>query len=209
MGEHIFHLLRAHFHQHGYLTVGLALLLENAGVPVPGETILLFASFLAQREHHLHLGWIIAVATVACAVGDNIGYLIGLYGGRLLLERWRQFFHVSQQHIERGERLFARFGPVTIFFARFVFGMRVIAGPMAGVLRMPWKSFVIYNALGAVTWVTVITTVGYLFGQHWHALLRAMRNFNLAFLAVLAAIAVAMWLRYRARRQREEPLVKR
>jgi len=211
MGEHIFHLLRAYFHQHGYLTVGLALLLENAGVPVPGETILLFASFLAQKEHHLHLGWIIVVAIVACTVGDNIGYLIGLRGGRLLLERWKHFFHVSQEHIERGERLFARFGPVTVFFARFVFGMRVIAGPLAGVLRMPWKSFVIYNALGAATWVAAITTVGYLFGQHWRALLHTVRNFNLAILGALAVVAAALWLRQqqRARRRREAPVEKR
>ena len=209
MGEHIFHLLRAYFHQHGYLTVGVALLLENAGVPVPGETILLFASFLAQKEHHLHLGWIIVVATIACAIGDNIGYMIGHRGGRPLLERWKHFFHISPEHIERGERLFVRFGPATIFFARFVFGMRVIAGPMAGVLRMPWKSFVIFNALGAFTWVLVITGAGYLFGKHWRVLLHTMRNFNLAILAVLAVVALALWLRQRSLRRREVTAAKR
>ena len=202
MGEHIFHLLRAYFHQHGYLTVGVALLLENAGVPVPGETILLFASFLAQKEHHLSLGWIIVVASIACTLGDNLGYLIGHPGGRPLLTRWKHFFHVSDDHVARGERLFARFGPVTIFFARFVFGMRVIAGPLAGVLRMPWKSFAIFNALGAVTWVSVITGVGYLFGQHWRQLLHIMRNFNLVLLAVAIVVAAILYLRYRRKQQR-------
>jgi membrane-associated protein len=203
MGEHIFHLLRAYFHQHGYLTVGLALLLENAGVPVPGETILLFASFLAQKEGHLNLGWIIVVATVACAIGDNLGYVIGHWGGRPLLERWKHFFHIRQEHIERGERLFQRFGPVTIFFARFVFGLRVIAGPLAGVLRMSWRSFAIFNALGAATWVVAITAVGYLFGRHWRILLHAVRNFNLAFLAVAIVVIAVLWLRQRALRRRK------
>jgi membrane protein DedA with SNARE-associated domain len=204
MGEQIFEMLRTHFHHHGYLTVGAALLLENAGVPVPGETILLFASFLAYREHHLHLGWIIGVATIACALGDNLGYLIGYQGGRRLLDRWKHFFRVSQAHIDRGERLFQRFGPVTIFFARFIFGMRVIAGPLAGVLRMPWKEFLLFNFLGAATWVAVISSIGYLFGRHWHLLLRAMRNFNIVALIIVALVTAVLVLRHRARERREK-----
>jgi membrane-associated protein len=199
MGEHIFELLRMHFQHHGYWTVAVALLLENAGLPVPGETILLLASFLAFRDHHLHLGLIIVVGAIACALGDNLGYLIGHHGGRRLLDHWKHLFRISQTHLDRGERLFERFGPATIFFARFVFGMRVIAGPLAGVLRMPWKEFVIFNLLGAATWVSVTATLGYLFGRHWHLLLRTMRDFNLVVLLIIALLALALWLRYRAR----------
>src|SRR5512135_2960303 len=147
MAEWLFEVLRRHFQEWGYWTVVIALLLENAGVPVPGETILLFASFLAYSEESLRLPYIILVGTVACTMGDNIGYVIGRRGGRPLLERYKHIFHIPDRTIHRGERLFARYGSVTIFFARFVFGMRIIAGPMAGVLRMPWKQFAIFNFL--------------------------------------------------------------
>jgi membrane-associated protein len=199
MGEHLFELLRAHFQHYGYWTVAGALLLENAGVPVPGETILLFASFLAYSERQLHLPWIIVVGTVACTIGDNLGYLVGHRGGRPLLDRWKHLFRLKETHIQRGERLFARFGSFTIFFARFVFGMRIIAGPLAGVLRMPWARFVVFNFCGAALWVTVISTVGYVFGQHWQALLRVMHRVNLGILAVLLIWGLIFWAVQRRR----------
>ena len=193
MGERIFELLRTHFQHHGYLTVAVVLLLENVGLPVPGETVLLFASFLAYHERALHLGWIIVVGTITCTLGGNLGYAIGHYGGRPLLERWKHLFHIRQFHLEQGERLFGRFGPITIFFARFIFGMRVIAGPLAGVLRMTWKEFSLFNFLGAASWVTVISVIGYLFGPHWGRLMRLMRSLNLFLLAVLAIVALLAW----------------
>lgn len=203
MGERIFELLRGYFAVHGYWTLALALLLENAGVPVPGETVLLFASFLAYSEHHLHLPWIIVTATIAATLGDNIGYYIGRRGGRPLLDRYRHIFHIPQKHIQRGERLFSRFGCHTIFFARFVFGLRVIAGPLAGVLRMPWREFALFNVLGAALWVTVISSIGYIFGRHWDALIRTIKEFNLIVTIGILAIAVVWysWHRYKALRQ--------
>ncbi len=199
MAERIFELLREYFHQHGYWTLGLALLLENAGVPVPGETVLLFASFLAFSERELRLGWIILVATLACTVGDNLGYVIGRRGGRPLLERYKHLLHVPARHIRRGERLFGRFGAATIFFARFVFGMRVIAGPLAGVLHMPWRQFAVFNLLGAATWVTVISTVGYLFGRHWHTLMRTLKEVDVSVLIAVAVLVLLLWWRQRRR----------
>jgi membrane protein DedA with SNARE-associated domain len=202
--DRIFDLLRAYFHSHGYWTVAGALLLENAGIPVPGETILLFASFLASSERQLHLPWIIVVGTAACTLGDNLGYFIGHRGGRPLLNRWKYLFRIKEAHIQRGERLFERFGPATIFFARFVFGMRIIAGPLAGVLLMPWKQFVLFNFLGAALWVTVISSVGYFFGRHWEALLQVIRDVNLGILIGLGVLALALWLIRRRRAAREK-----
>jgi len=201
MGHHIFELLRDFFHDYGYWTVAIALLLENAGIPVPGETILLFASFLAYSERELHLPIIIIVATAACTIGDNLGYLIGRRGGRRLLARYQHIFRIRDKTIARGERLFARYGSLTIFFARFVFGMRIIAGPLAGVLHMEWKRFVLFNFLGAVVWVTVITLVGYFFGSQWDALLRVMHRINLGIAAAVGVVALLFWWRHRRRRQ--------
>jgi membrane protein DedA with SNARE-associated domain len=182
---------------YGYWAVAAALLLENAGVPVPGETILLLASFLAYSEHELQLPWIIVVATIAATIGDNLGFAVGYYGGRSVLARYQAFFRIQDVTIARGEGLFARYGAVTIFFARFVFGLRIIAGPLAGVLRMPWKKFGIFNFLGAGVWVTVIAGAGYLFGQHWHRLERMIKRFDLA-VAIVALLALGfLWWRRR------------
>lgn len=199
MLAHLFEVLRNYFHTHGYWTLAVTLLLENAGIPLPGETMLLLASFLASQERQLHLALIIIVAIAACTLGDNLGYWIGFHGGRPLLHRYQRFFRVSDEKIARGEKLFDRFGPATVFFARFVFGMRVIAGPLAGVLRMHWRTFVLFNFLGAALWVTVISCVGYFFGQHWQSLVRLVGRANLLIFVIALIVAVYLWRQYRNR----------
>jgi len=199
MTHSILDLLRNAVVQYGYWAVGVALLLENAGVPVPGETILLLASFLAFSQHELQLPWIIVVATVAATLGDNLGFALGYYGGRPLVSRYQAIFRVKDKTLARGESLFARYGAVTVFFARFVFGMRIIAGPMAGTLRMSWRKFLTHNFLGAIVWVTVISGAGYLFGQHWGRLERDIKRFDFA-VAIVALVALAVWW-WRARRE--------
>ncbi|HUM05610.1 MAG TPA: DedA family protein [Terriglobales bacterium] len=195
MGHAVFDALRTFIAHYGYWAVALALLCENAGIPVPGETTLLLASFLAYSEHQLHLGWIIMVATLAATAGDNLGYALGRHGGRPLLNRYQRVFRVPQRSLDRGEDLFARYGAATIFFARFIFGMRVFAGPLAGVLRMPWRAFALFNFLGAVVWVSVIATVGYLFGRHWDVLERAIKRFDIALVIALAVFLLLWWKR--------------
>jgi membrane protein DedA with SNARE-associated domain len=197
MGYTIVHSLRALVVDYGYWAVALALLCENAGIPVPGETTLLLASFLAYSEHKLHLGWIIVVATCAATLGDNLGFLIGSRGGRPLLDRYQSIFRIPQHTLKRGEKMFARYGSVTIFFARFVFGMRVIAGPLAGVLRMPWRVFALFNFLGAAVWVTVIAGAGYSFGRHWRRLLFGLRRLDIALLLLAIVILLIFWWKHR------------
>jgi membrane protein DedA with SNARE-associated domain len=193
MSLHIVDLFRGALVHYGYWALAVALLLENAGVPMPGETILLLASFLAYSEHELQLPWIIVVGTVAATLGDNLGFALGYYGGRPLLERYQRIFRIRDATLAQGDRLFARYGAVTVFFARFVFGMRIIAGPMAGVLGMPWRKFVVANFLGAALWVTVISGVGYLFGQHWDRLVRDVKRFDVALVLVVVATAAFLW----------------
>jgi len=199
MNHSILDVLRNAVVHYGYWAVAGALLLENAGVPVPGETILLLASFLAYSENDLQFPWIIVIATVAATLGDNLGFALGYYGGRPLLERYQSLFRIQNKTVMRGEGLFERYGAVTVFFARFVFGMRIIAGPMAGTLRMPWRKFLAFNFLGAAVWVTAISTVGYLFGRHWERLERAVKRFDIG-LAVLVLLAAVFWW-WRSRRE--------
>jgi membrane-associated protein len=183
--------------QYGYWAVGGALLAENAGIPVPGETILLLACFLTYSEPDLRLRWIVLVATIAATLGDNLGFAVGYYGGRPLLARYQALFRIRNRTLERGEELFARYGAVTVFFARFVFGLRIIAGPLAGVLRMPWRKFMVFNFFGAALWVTVIAGAGYLFGQHWERLQQDVRRIDLSIAILLLVAAALLWWRSR------------
>jgi len=205
MTHPILDLLRDAVVHYGYWAVGGILLLENAGIPLPGETVLLLASFLAYSQHELQLGWIMLVATIASTVGDNLGYALGQYGGRPLLERYRVMFRIKETAIIRGEALFARYGAVTIFFARFVFGMRIFAGPLAGVLRMPWRKFFLYNFFGAALWVTVVSGAGYLFGRHWSRLERILGRVDVVLVLLATLVAFLLWRRSR-RENRGAPI---
>jgi len=197
MTHHMLDLLRAALVHYGYWAVAAALLLENAGLPVPGESILLLASFLAYSEGELQFGRIVLVGTIAATIGDNIGYVIGYYGGRPLLLNFGRAFRVNESALRRGEKLFADYGPPTILFARFVFGMRIIAGPLAGVLRMNWKRFAVFNLLGAAIWVTAISCVGYFFGSRWSVLIHFMKRFDMALTILFAAAVAVLWRRNR------------
>jgi len=197
------HFLIQHLHEFfalfGYWAVFFALLGENAGLPLPGETILLYASFLAYSEHRLHLPWIIVIGIFACTLGDNLGYLIGHRGGRPLLERHQRWFHISPQTLQRGERLFDRHGDLAIFFARFIFGLRIIAGPLAGVVLMPWRKFLLFNFLGAVAWVSIVATAGFVFGREFERVLRTVDHLNLIVFGLLIVAAVAAWWHFRSK----------
>jgi len=194
MGQAFLDTLRGYITDYGYWAVGISLLLENAGIPLPGETILLLASFLAYSQNELQLPYIILVGICAATLGDNLGYAIGYRGGRPLLDRYRHTFRIAPATLERGERLFEQYGAVTIFFARFVVGLRVIAGPLAGVLRMPWKRFALFNFMGAVLWVSVISVVGYKFGKHWDRLVAYIKDLNIG-IAILAVVVILfLWL---------------
>jgi membrane-associated protein len=200
MTHHILAVLRDALVHYGYWAVAAVLLLENAGVPAPGETVLLLASFLAYSQLELQLPWIILVGTLAATIGDNLGYALGGYGGRPLLERYLKVFRAGDAGVARGERLFQRYGSITILFSRFVFGMRVLAGPLAGTLRMPWKSFAIFNLLGAVLWVSTISLAGYFFGGRWRVLIYYMKRFDQLLVVVfILFIAIVWWRNRRAR----------
>ena len=201
MLEHIIELLRAYLVQYGYMTVAVALLLENAGVPVPGETVLLLASFLAFSEHRLHLSHIIVVGILAAIIGDNLGYVLGRYGGRPMLDRYRKVFFIKATTIADAEQIFERHGASTVLLARFVAGLRIVAGPLAGALRMNWVKFLVCNCVGATLWVVVIAGAGYLFGEYEEQLIRALHRANIwVFLAVCALLLFVCWRRSRKRK---------
>jgi membrane protein DedA with SNARE-associated domain len=201
MTHYIFELLRGALVHYGYWAVAALLLLESAGLPLPGETILLLASFLAYSEHELRLPWVIVVGTVASTLGGELGFALGHHGGRPMIERYRHVFSIRAETMERGDRLFERYGAGTVFVARFLFGMRVLASLLAGALHMPWRKFTLFNFMGAAVWVSAICGAGYLFGGHWGRLAHDLRRLDL--LVGIVVVTGGLWLWWRSRKQRD------
>jgi membrane protein DedA with SNARE-associated domain len=181
----------------GYPLLFLMVMAETSGLPIPGETALITAAVLASRGK-LEIGVVIAIAAAAAIVGDNIGYLIGRKGGRWVLERPGAFRNQRQEVLRVGEPFFEVHGPKAVFFGRFILGLRVWASWLAGATRMPWHSFVLWNALGGICWATGIGLLAYFLG---HAAGNAVQTFGLFGLAA-AVFAIVSFLIVRRRHRR-------
>ena len=154
------------FLRFGYAVVFLGVMTENIGIPIPGETILLAASLFASQGH-FRLWLVILFAAVGAAIGDNAGYLLGRKVARPYLARRGHFLVLTPARLQAIEAFFQRHGDKTIFLARFVSGLRVVAALFAGLTEMRWRTFAFYNAAGAVVWATAMGCLGFFFGASW------------------------------------------
>jgi membrane protein DedA with SNARE-associated domain len=186
------------FARYGYAVVFVGVLLENAGAPVPGETMLLAGAALA-RFGSLRLTWVIAAAIVGATLGDNLGFLIGRRGGRVLVERYGAMIGMTSAHLAKFDRFFERHGAKTVFVARFITGLRVLGALLAGASRLTWSRFLVFNALGAVVWATTFGLVGYALGYSWLTLEQWIGRSGLILLALVSAIGGLAILRARWR----------
>src|SRR5437016_14500336 len=178
---------------YGYWAVFFGVMLENAGVPVPGETILLIAGYFASTGE-FNIALVIIIATSGAVVGDNIGFAIGHHYGRGFLLRIGRFFFLTPKRLEHMETYFERHGNKTILVARFITGLRVFAALLAGASRkMPWRVFVVYNMAGAVLWSVVITTLGYLFGASLPLLVKWVGRSGTILLIAAIVIGAIAW----------------
>jgi len=184
------------FSRYGYAVVFIGVLLENAGVPVPGETTLLAGAALAQMGR-LSLFWVIVCATCGAVLGDNIGFAIGRRGGRKLAERHGPKIGLTPDRLRQFDRFFDRFGAPTVFIARFVTGLRVFCAVLAGGSGLPWRTFLFYNAAGAIVWSITIAAVGYSLAYSWDTLERWIGRTGGFALAVVVIIAVVAYVRRR------------
>jgi membrane protein DedA with SNARE-associated domain len=187
-----------------YLVVGLVIGIESMGVPLPGETTLIAAALLASQGH-LRLEFVIGAAAAGAIIGDSIGYYIGRKAGRGLFERLgRRFHHFSEERIVRAEKYFLRYGVWTVFFGRFVALLRIFAGPMAGMLRMPYPRFLAANAGGGIAWATTIGIVAYNIGDNADKIFGQLSIWALVVL-VLAAVAAYSYYKIRRRTPKTQP----
>lgn len=189
--EHILSLIA----QYGYLIVLFGVMLESIGIPLPGETILIAAGILVQRGS-LDLGDAILFGILGAVVGDQIGYWIGRSGGRPFILRWGRYVLITPERLSRAEAFFARHGGKAVFFARFLSGLRVFGALVAGISRMRWRTFLVYNALGGATWATAAVLAGYLLGGSIGLVEKWIGRASALLVAALVA-AVLLYMAYR------------
>ncbi|GGO10492.1 membrane protein [Microbispora rosea subsp. aerata] len=181
-----------------YVIVGVVIGLESLGIPLPGEIVLVSSALLSSK------GVVDPLIVGICAsggaiVGDSIGYLIGRKGGTPLFDRLGRRFpkHFGPAHIAKAEKMFNRYGVWAVFFGRFVALLRILAGPLAGALHMPYWRFLVANVLGGITWAGGTTAAIYYLGVVADKWLKGFSWVGLV-VAVLAGLGTTVWLKRRA-----------
>ena len=185
--------------EYGYWAVFVGVLLENMGIPIPGETVTLVGGFLAG-SHELNVWYVLGAATVGAILGDSGGYLLGYYGGWPLLVRIGKLLKVPESTLMGLRDRFSKNADKAVLFGRFVTLLRVFAGPLAGITRMPYPKFLLCNAIGAATWASVMVSLTYFLGQlvPLPVIMKWTTQFaGVTLVVVVGAIAVAWWLESR------------
>ncbi len=184
---------------YGYWAIFIVVALESAGVPLPGETMLVGASIYARLSSALSIDLVILAAAAGAIVGDNVGYWIGREFGYRFLERYGQYVGLGPEKLRLGQYLFLKWGGAVVFFGRFVALLRILAALLAGVNRLPVARFFAYNAAGGVVWAMV-------FGYGPYYLTAGFEKLHgaLAAIGAIAAIAgfVTLWRYYKANEAR-------
>ncbi len=185
----------------GYAALFAIVAVESMGIPLPGETALLAGAILASQGE-LDIVAVIALAATAAILGDNVGYLIGRHGGRRLLTVDGPFQRTRMRVLAVGEPFFERHGAKAVFLGRFTAGLRIWAAWLAGATPMPWRSFLLWNALGGIVWATAVGTLAYLLG---HAAERAIEAAGIVGAVGVVAFAAGAFVVMR-RRHRAAPV---
>lgn len=172
----------------GYPAAGLGILIESLGIPFPGETALLVVAAYAGAGH-LQIEWVIVAGFLGAALGGDLGFAIGHYGGRPLVERLFEVLHVKPERLAQSEQFFARHGAKAMFVARFIIGARSYGSMLAGMSRMPFTPFQIFSAAGSAIWAVAIGLLGYFLGNNLGFLEKVVRDVGLA-AAVIAVVVL-------------------
>lgn len=187
---------------YGYLAVFIFVAIESTGIPFPGETLLLIAAIDAGRTHQLSIVLVIIAAACGAIIGDNIGFFVGREGGYRVLRRYGRYIGFNERRLKVGIYLFRRHGGKVVFFGRFIAVLRAWAAFLAGVNRMKWDRFLLFNALGGIVWATLYGLGGYLLGENIHRLVGPIGTVTIVLGAIIIiAFVIFVW---RNERQLEE-----
>lgn len=187
---------------HGYLAVFGFLFIESFGAPVPGQTMLMAAGVFAGAGK-LNVAVVALLGFLAAVAGDNIGYLIGHFGGRGLVLRFGRYILVTEKRLNKAENFFGRHGGKIVGVARFIDGLRQLNGIVAGIAGMSWKRFLAFNALGAAAWVGVWTSVGYFAGGHLTTIYQQFHHYQTLVFCVVGAVILAVVVHWSWRRRHQ------
>ena len=187
---------------YGYLAVFVVVGLESLGVPLPGETTLVAAALYAGATHQLNIAGVIAAASAGAIIGDNIGYLVGHQGGYRLLVRYGRYVRLDARRVKLVRYLFLRYGAAVVFFGRFVAILRTYAALFAGTARMPWRTFVLFNAAGGIAWSVIYGTAAYFLGTRVTTF-SGRAGLVLAAFGAAALVAAAVFVRRQEHRLQE------
>ncbi len=191
--------------KYGYLSVFIGILLENLGIPLPGETITIVGGFLAGSGE-LNYWLVLASAASGAFIGGVCGYFIGKYGGWALMQKIASVFRVSDKKLEEIKGKFAENAVKAVFFGRFIALLRIFASPMAGVVEMPLPQFLGINLASSLSWATIMTGIAYTVGKFvsLEQLIAWVGQFAIVALLIAAAwIGVPLWLESRASKLEE------
>ncbi len=186
-------------HQYGYWAVFIGIALENAGIPLPGETITLVGGFLAGSGE-LKYWFVLGSAIAGAILGDNFGYWLGKWGGWPLLLRLGQLFRIREEQLHEVKDQFRQNAARAVFLGRFVALLRIFAGPLAGIAQMPYWQFFFCNAAGAAVWASVMVSLSYFVGNiiSLEKLVAWVAQFAiLALIFVVAWLVIPIWLETR------------
>ncbi len=201
MANSIFQILSDFFARYGYWVIFFGVMSENIGVPIPGETVLLFAGFLAYQGK-IHILPAILTAIAGATIGASGGFLLGRYGGTSVVDRFLGRFPRFAKQYDDAQKMFLKHGRWAVFAARFITGLRIFAGVVAGVLRMPFPIFLFFSFAGAVCWSLVIGYVGFLFGSSWGKLVTFVGRMDRIALAIIGGCALVLLLVHLVRRKK-------
>lgn len=185
------------FASYGYFVIIAGVLLENAGIPAPGHTVVLAGAFLAYSGR-LSVVWVAVCACAAAIVGDNIGYWLGKHHGHALIDRHRKFFRFTCARERKVRRFFDDHGPKAVVLGRFVTGLQTVAALMAGLSHMHWGTFFIWNVIGAILWSAGFCALGYAAGGSIEVIDKYLGVAGLVILGVvIVGGALLLWRHHR------------
>ncbi len=175
----------------GYLVIFAAMLLENAGLPLPGETVTLLGGY-AAGSGQLNILGVMGAAAGGAVLGDNIGYWVGRRLGWGLILKVGRWLGQSPAQLEKLRDQFLRHAGKSVLLGRFVAVLRVVAGPMAGAVGMPYPKFLLCNVVGATLWATTMVSLAWL-GGRWipvERMVKGVVEFGLGALVLVALIVL-------------------
>lgn len=177
-------------HNYGYWAVFAGIAMENTGIPIPGETITIVGGFLAGSGE-LNYWLVLLTAMTGAVMGDNFGYWIGRIGGWKFLLKLANLFRIPLEEVEKARDKFIDNAAKAVFFGRFITLLRIFAGPIAGIVEMPYLKFLFYNFMGAAAWATIMVTLSYFVGK---IIPLAQLVSIIAQFGIVALILVTVWV---------------